>query len=153
MREEDRWLGLKMVATFLFGALLIGLLGFVLSGCVETVLGPPQTEKATVVETHFLPGQSGTATGISTGGHLVVSDVSTSPVWAVVFECPHGKFAIQGSNERARRLWQRFKVGDPVEVTYMERFEQEDHRPETRHLVGIKFIDATPDPFARLAKP
>jgi hypothetical protein len=118
-----------------------------LAGCVDVSFGPELTEPGRVEETHFVPGQSGTSTGISSSGHVVIGDISTDPVWATVFECQHGKFVIQGSDERARQLWAKLKPGDAVEIRYVERFESTDGY-KTKKLTGIKFRGAE-----KVAKP
>lgn len=76
-------------------------------------------------------------TGIGVGGEgLSVVSMDTPAVFAVVFECQHGKFIVQGSDERHRALWRKLKRGQAVLVNSLEL------RREDGTIAGYKFRGA-----------
>jgi len=99
---------------------LAGILGAVLALAGCDTIGPDKEEVATVVQTSYTPPTSGTGVGFS-GNNVVVTDNSTDEVYAVVFRCQHGSFAIHGSDRNVKSIWQRLAVGDQVRVTYAEK--------------------------------
>jgi hypothetical protein len=74
-------------------------------------------EDAVVEQIVYVPGQSCSGTGIDTNGDATFIDCSTDDTYAVVFRCPHGKFAIK-KMPVAKRLWETLKAGDKVDVRY-----------------------------------
>lgn len=103
------------------------------------------SEPAVVRDVIYAPSQhgSGTGVGMTMKGSLVVTSESISipAKYAIVFECKHGKFIVEGSKEKHKALWKRLKVGQEVTVTYHEvwRIYEDDGR---RELVKMDFVDA-----------
>lgn len=80
---------------------------------------PAQTELGHVEELIFLPRQHGTSTGIDLANFRpVVGTVDIPATYGVVFGCEHGRFAVQGQEDRHEALWKRFAKGDRVRITY-----------------------------------
>ena len=102
-------------------------------GCCHTEYSKELTEPATVEQTIFTPATHGTGVGPVTGGKggLTVVSVDTSPVYAVVFECQHGKFIVE--NEA---VWRYLKQGDHVLVNYREVY---CHKADGLHLKKYDF--------------
>ena len=101
------------------------------------------TEEVVVEATPFAPAQYGTGlgTGLSSSGEMVTTTTSVMlpSSYAVVLRCEaHGRFAVQGSDERYWRMWNRFNVGQRLTVTYREK------RNRAGELVGLDFISAEP---------
>ena len=104
-----------------------------LAGCSSETYGPEKTEPATVVDLPFVPAGHGSGSGFTSKGSVVFTSVSIPARYAVVFECEHGRFVVQGENQRA--LWSRLKVGQRVTVRYREVFED-------GKVVDLDFLDA-----------
>ena len=117
------------------------LLMWLLFGCTKHTFGPEQTEPARVVDLPFVPAGHGFGNGVAVNsdseGNLNVSPTFTSidiPArYAVVFECQHGRFVIEG--DHAQAIWNRFHVGDSVTVHYRTRIDD-------GKAVGLDFLDA-----------
>jgi hypothetical protein len=62
--------------------------------------------------------------------------------YAVIFRCQHGKFIVEGTDDRHKDLWQRMKKGEQVTVSYYEVYTVDRHG--NRALKRLKFGDATP---------
>jgi hypothetical protein len=123
----------------------LGIIGFlVLTSCTKKEYSAELHEDAIVVDTVYTPATHGfgVGVGVAPNGDTVVTPVSvdTSPVYAVVFQCQHGKFIIESSKE-AYRLFQTLKRDQHVDVTYREIYAIKD---DGRHLIGYDFIAATP---------
>ncbi len=117
-------------------------------------------EEARVVDVVYTPPRHGSGSGIGPtidfSGNIGISitdvDVEIPPAYAVVFECQHGKFISQGTDETHKKLWDKLKEGQRVEVTYRELFDSvyedpdKDDKPDLvkRTLVGYDFLDAVP---------
>ncbi len=106
--------------------------------------GPKLTESAVIYDTAFVPEGhgTGTASGYTSNGDYHYSTVKTKiPArYAVVFQCQHGKFIIDG--DRGEYLYKKFSKGDKVIVSYQEEFEV---RKESKTCTGLHFIDAVLD--------
>jgi len=106
----------------------------------------PKAESAIVVELAFVPAGHGSGVGITTGGQLAVSAVDIPARYAIVFQCEHGTFAIQGAQHVP--LWKRLHKGQRVAVQYREvqRCTQRDGEilQETCRTVDMDFLAATP---------
>lgn len=111
-----------------------------LAGCQE--YGPELREEATVVDLPFVPAGHGTGIGtsVSSNGKLgtTVTSVHIPARYAVVFECQHGRFVVQGE-EGVKPMWSRFKVGQPVWVMYREVFDDPGGP-----VVDLDFLRAEP---------
>lgn len=120
------------------------------AGCQKVVIeySDVLTEPATVVDLVFSPSRHGSGVGptidlTGEGGiGIAITSVSIPERYAVVFQCPHGKFIIQ--SEKAKELWKRLKVGQEVTVTYKEKYRTtyEDEKVVSRILVKYDFLDA-----------
>lgn len=119
-------------------ALIIAFLA--MGGCGDTWY-VDKVEDGEVVQTIYLPGQSGSVTGFTTGGHVVFGDSSTEDTWAVVFRCQHGQFAIKGDDDRAHDLWKKLRVG-PVKIRYQEEYSGDRREPSKAVLRRLRFVDA-----------
>lgn len=117
-----------------------------LSGCGQIVNSPPMEEKAKVVDVVYLPSQhgSGISPGFSTSGNVTISvtSVDIPQKYAIVFECAHGKFIVEGESQKYKNLWNNLHTGDPVIVTYNEQYLVSR---ETRKFLKYHFIDARLD--------
>jgi hypothetical protein len=102
-------------------------------------------ELATVEDVIFAPSQhgSGVSPGMTSSGKLTMSitTVDIPEKYAIVFQCPHGKFVIEGSGERYKTLWSRLSKGQRVVVLYREEYLVTEHE---RSLRKLDFIDALP---------
>lgn len=112
-----------------------------LSACYS--YSAPMTEEVVVEATPFAPAQSGMGIGSGTdhkGRSVTTTEfVSIDAAYAVVLRCDaHGRFAVQGSDERHKQLWSRFQVGDRLTVVYREKRNLSGER------VGFDFISADP---------
>ncbi len=114
-----------------------------LTGCYKTEYSETLTEQATVLDVIYQPSQHGDGMGVgmSMSGNMVVTSnsVDIPAKYAIVFECQHGKFIVEGTREKYKALWQRLKAGQHVTVTYREQWRVDD---KTRTLVKYYFIDA-----------
>lgn len=99
--------------------------------------GPRQTEQARVDDLIFSPAQHGTGvgTGFTPKGRVVttVTSVDIPAAYAVVFECRHGRFVVQGQDDRHEALWGRLRKGQEVLVEFAERLDRDNR------VVGYKF--------------
>lgn len=120
-------------------------------GCEEEEISPILTEPATVLEVIYSPAQHGSGVGptldiTGSGGiGIAITSVSVKEKFAIVFQCPHGKFIIEGGKKhKAKELWGRLKNGQEVTVSYQEiyRTTYENGEPIKRVLVKYQFIDA-----------
>ena len=117
---------------------------------VKTESSPELTERARVVDVIFQPSNHGSGVGptfdlTGNGGlGIAITSVDIPEKYAVVFECQHGKFIIQGDQQKAKELWQRLKRDQQVTVRYKEVYETtyEDGRALERHLTKYDFVDA-----------
>ncbi|MDO8572954.1 MAG: hypothetical protein Q7S11_04305 [bacterium] len=114
----------------------------------KTEYSPNLTEKARVVDLIYTPAVHGSGVGptVSTNGSfgLAFVDVDTIQKYAVVFECPHGKFIVENNQRKTKELWQKLKKDQEVTVTYREiyRATYEDDSLLERRLKKYDFIDA-----------
>ena len=111
----------------------------------ERVSSEMLTEDGTVVDTIHLAHHSDVNFGptINMNGDLGMAMTSTSipEQWGVVFRCQHGKFAIQGSRDKYKELWNRLDNGDKVIIKYKEVYNvwKESGKKE---FVSLDFISA-----------
>lgn len=99
------------------------------------------TEPGKVVDLLYVPAGHGdtSSVGVSTSGNLVFSggSIYIPARYGIVFECTHGRFAIEGRET----LWKRLKVGDSVNIKYKEQFRTyDDGRP--KEVYDLSFVDA-----------
>lgn len=124
-------MNLKKAATFL----LLGSTAL-LGGCGETEYSAELTEKAEIVEVVYTPAQHGSAIGptFSTSGNVgvAITSVDIPEVYAVVFQCEHGKFII-----KRKDVWERAKTGAKVTVRYREEYWVTE---KERRLVKYDFL-------------
>src|SRR3989344_829920 len=89
-------------------------------------------EDATIMNTLYTPSTHRTELGfgptINMDGDIEfrpkITSVTTPENFAVIFECQHGGFISQGSDNRHKLLFERFKrrAGAKVEVSYKELY-------------------------------
>lgn len=121
-------------------------------GCREVAIEYSKeiTERATVVDLVYTPSRHGTGAGptfdITGDGGLgiAVTSVNVPERYAVVFRCQHGKFIVQGDQQKTKEHWNRLTEGQEVTVRYREVYEvvYEDDKPVEKSLVKYDFIDA-----------
>ena len=143
--------------------LATGLTASLLAGCEETKTeySPILHEDAVVSDVVYTPSRHGSGSGIGPtidfDGNIGIgfTDVTVNipKKYAVVFECQHGKFISEGTDQRHKDLWGRLKENMEVDVTYKERFrsvydtdKDGDGQKDliSRALVGYDFLDAQP---------
>jgi hypothetical protein len=136
--------------------MLVGLVLLVLVamlyGCRYDVTqyGPTLTEEAKVVDLAYVPAGHGSSSsvGYSTSGDVTFGggSVDIPARYAIVFECSHGRFVVEGEQHAA--LWRRLREGQTVSVRYREvqRCESEDGDPlpNTCRTYDLDFLDALP---------
>lgn len=123
-----------------------------LFGCVKTEYSPTLTEPAKVVDLVYQPSNHGSGLGIGFGsspqGGMVTTitpiSVDVPEAYAVVFQCQHGKFVIQGEESKAKEMWNRLKENQDVTVEYREVYEScyKRHLLVSKKLVKYEFLDA-----------
>ena len=113
----------------------IALLALALAACLQE--GPHAYEDATVLDLVYSPSSTGTASGFTSNGDFHVSTVQTNARYAVIFKCPHGKFVIEGDDDKHKQLWQQFSKGDNVRVEYAELLYSDGTRK------GFRFYGVT----------
>lgn len=114
------------------------LLTLALTGCAKTEYGEQLQEPAEVSDVVFTPSQHGSGTGLGFGANgnvsVVVTDVDMPPVYAVVFQCQHGKFIVKDKFQ-----WEMRKPGETVTVIYREVYKVKGSK---RILHDYDFITA-----------
>jgi hypothetical protein len=129
---------------------IVALVGVVLAlaGCKYQVTkyGPTLTENATVADLAYVPSGHGSGVGISMKGDLSVSSVNIPERYAVVFQCSHGKFVLEGS--QYKDLWHRLSKDQAVTIHYREVLDctQEGGEvlPGTCRVKDLDFLNAVP---------
>lgn len=94
----------------LFASLALAVL--VLVACTHEV---PKSEDGTVVSIQYSPSDTVTGAGMSFSGHLAVVSSTTPEHHMVIFDCQHGRFAVDRERE-----WKTLKPGDKVTIYYNE---------------------------------
>ena len=144
-------------------AALLFTAGLVSNGCErkgiynETGESPVLHEGARVAQTIYVPESNGhgSSTGyqFGEGGGVIISSTSVHvpAKYAVVFECQHGKFIIEGEDEKYKNLWKKLKDNQTVDVEYKEIYDikceykgDNDRTVLERKLVKYDFLDANP---------
>lgn len=143
----------------IFLVFVILLVSFV-SGCEydtsETVESDTLHEDAEVVDLVYTPSRHSSdlvpTVSMDMDGdletRLVTVDVRIPEKYAVVFRCQHGKFIVEGTDQEHKRLWERFREGDNVDVSYKEIYRKTYHvvdkeRSLTKtELIKYDFLDA-----------
>lgn len=108
-------------------------------------------EEATVVDLVYTPGMhySDLDIGFSTSGDFTFTPRSTRirPKYAVVFECQHGKFIVQGEEgSNGHKQWKKLKQGQKVTVLYKEIYSDtyEGDKFIQRVIINMDFLDTKP---------
>lgn len=92
--------------------------------------------------------------GIGIGNGLQLSSVEVPERFGVAFKCKHGSFTSEGVDLRHKDLYNKFKEGDKVNISYKEIYrvtykdKNNDGKKEVveRALIKLDFLDATPTP-------
>ena len=144
-------------------AVLALAVGLTTNGCEkrgiyhETETSPVLHEEARVAQTIYVPESRGHGSSsgwnFGEGGGYTVSSASihTPAKYAVVFECQHGKFIIEGESQRYKTLWEKLKDNQIVDVEYKEVGEvkceykgNNNRNVLERKIVKYDFLDANP---------
>jgi hypothetical protein len=88
--------------------------------------------------------------GLRIGNGMQLSSTSIPEKYGILFECQHGNFTSQGSDERHKNLYNRLQTNDIVDVTYRELYEvhysdvNNDGKQEVveRKMYAMDFLDA-----------
>jgi hypothetical protein len=128
--------------------ILIALLALV-SGCgPELEYSTPKTEPGKVSKLIFVPSGHGSdvAVGFNTGkdGGMTLTpiDLDIPARYGIVFECPHGSFAVEGSKWVG--LWKSLKEGQEVTIEYREVYEVDLTKPKSgRKFKKYDFLGAS----------
>lgn len=94
----------------------------------------------------------GGGVGIRIGGGLQISSTIIPERYGAVFQCQHGTFTSEGSDNRHRDLYNKLHEGQKVDVTYKEIYTATykdvngDGKEDlvSRVLVNLDFLDANP---------
>ena len=154
------------ISSNLVALVMAGSTGLGLMGCDRTRDYEERTTSATlhedarVVQTIYAPSRHGTGSdvspGITTSGDIsftfVDVKVDLPEKYAVVFQCQHGKFIVEGTDKKYKNLQEKLNENDIVDVTYTEQYvdtirhqkdtKKGDDRVIVRRLVGYDFLDA-----------
>jgi len=140
---------------------LLGTIPFI-SGCEQRIqtrleLSDLMQENGQVVDTLYNQGyhDSKINLGITSNGEmsLTPTTVNVPETWGVVFRCGHGnKFAIQGSEDKHKILWEKLDPNTNVIIDYKEvrKNTYEDINGDgirdltNSVVVDYDFIDANP---------
>jgi hypothetical protein len=115
----------------------------VLCGCTHEER-KDKTEPGKVVDLVYTPSTHGDGVGMDmTGkGGISIVSVDVQEKYAVVFECQHGKFIVQGDKDSpAHAEWQKLHKDEPVIISYQEIFDVDD-KTKTAVIKGYHFLDA-----------
>ncbi|MEK6925872.1 MAG: hypothetical protein AABW50_01195 [Nanoarchaeota archaeon] len=144
-------------------SMLTGLALLTFLGCEQRPFkvrgtSPILYEDAVVREAVYSPSRHGSGSGggptIDFDGNIGFAFTSVSvnvpEKYAVVFECQHGKFIVEGTDDAHKSLWKRMSEGDTVRVSYKEIYESvcadtnKDGAIDTlsRALIDYDFLDA-----------
>ena len=111
----------------------------------DYVSGPVLTEAGTVYDTCYIPKGHGSDVAVGNtfaDGKVGISvtpiDVTIPARHAVVFQCQHGKFVVDG--QRGAELYSCLDRGDKVMITYCEVFEVAKGKT---NAVNLRFLGAT----------
>lgn len=95
-----------------------------------------KSEKGVVVEKSYSPefNGEGSSVGLSTSGHMIVSDnsIHKQEQFVVVFKCEHG--VVFSINRNA--LYANLEKGDTVNITYYERLNMDNE------VKSLDFVNA-----------
>ena len=132
---------------------VILLISFV-SGCEyntsEIVESDILHEDAEVVDVVYVPSRHGSdispTVTTDADGNLQVGITTVSVTipekYAVVFRCQHGKFIVEGTDQRHKDLWSKFTGGEKVDVSYKEVYKKYYHVVDKeRSLIKTELID------------
>ncbi len=138
---------------------VIGLVAMSMLGCEQQRITKREIsdvfyEEAIVGDAIYAPSQHGSSTSIDwlgDGGVRTVK-INIPQKYAVVFECQHGKFVIEGSEKRHEQLWKKCIRGKKMNVSYREISDvvYEDRNGDgekeavEKSIVDYDFIDAEP---------
>ena len=129
------------------------------SGCDSRVLTKREIsdtlyEESTVSETVYATSQHGSSTSVDWlgDGGIRTTRINIPQKYAVVFECQHGKFIIEGTGKKYESLWKKSIRGKKMKVSYKEISDivyEDKNGDGVKELVEKKiayydFLDAEP---------
>ena len=103
-----------IVCPFRVGGIFFVLL-FLFTGCLKE--SPIKEEKAQILQLAYVPSTHSIGTGVSGGGHVVVTSNTTDEIWAVVFRCKEHNmtFALSG-----KHIYEKASIDAIVTLRYIE---------------------------------
>jgi hypothetical protein len=119
------------------------LLCVLFTGCERIEYGATLSEPAKVYDTCFVPAGHGMTSGgwsMSYKGKMHYNwpqSIDIPATYAIVFQCQHGKFTIDG--DRGEALYKKLSKGDSVIVSYAVKYRVTDG---ATNAAGLHFIDA-----------
>lgn len=121
-----------------------------IAGCqrIVTEYSEKKTEPAVVEDVIFTPSLHGSGVGPTFTGEgdvgITFTSVNIPEKYAVVFRCQHGKFVIQGTGEKYKKLWEHLVRNQEVTVHYKEiyRVTYDGDEVLSRELIDYDFLDA-----------
>lgn len=128
-------------------SLLLSFCGLVaLAGCYRLEQSAPMVEAGKVEQVLYNQSTEGTAVSshVDVNGNpgMSVTSYGSPAKYGVIFRCRHGRFVIQGSDERYKDLWGRFDVGQAVDIQYREVYQVD--KEGRKKLYQYDFLDAVP---------
>jgi len=127
--------------------LAAGVLAVLLVGCdKERLEYTAETEVGTVADLPYVPAGHGSTSsvGFTTSGDVSFSggSVYIPERKAIVFECEHGRFVVEGHPD----LWAKLKVGQKVTIEYHKIYKivETDEGVVTKYFIDLDFINAVP---------
>ena len=91
-------------------------------------------------------GNHGVVIGKMHGQTVQISESTIPEKYGIVFQCQHGTFTIEGSEQKHKILYDKLRgnINDTVDVLYKEIYQvtTKDDKEVERKLVDLDFIDA-----------
>ncbi len=126
---------------------------------IVTLIYSPSEHKTEITQTAF--GSKGMGigtdwngnTGIKISKNYQITSTTIPEKYGVVFQCQHGTFTVEGSDQKYKVLSQKLskEVGDTVNILYKEQYlvtyeKDKDGKSKevSRVLKKLDFIDAQP---------
>jgi hypothetical protein len=87
--------------------------------------------------------------GIKVSKNYQLTSTTIPEKYGVVFQCQHGTFTVEGSEQKHKILYNKLKknVGDTTNVIYKEEYlvtydDKDEKKVVSRQLTGMDFVDA-----------
>lgn len=122
---------------------------------VVTMIYSPSEHRTEITHTAFGNGSGFIGTdwdgnaGIKISDDYQLTSTTIPEKYGVVFQCQHGTFTVDGSDQKHRVLYQKLlkNVRDTVDVLYKEGYyvtydDKDEKKVVKRELMNMDFIDA-----------